>query len=165
MTSIESEIKIGNNKALTSLTGLDNVSYIGGDLNILLNEALTNCEILSICNYLANPNGVVTIQDNAIGCNSPEEVQDSCEANAVAIDEQYIRDNLILYPNPANQELNISAEGFIIDEVIIYTLTGQQVYAVRPKSETIDISTLPPGMYIVEVMVEGRKVMRKLLIE
>ena len=78
---------------------------------------------------------------------------------------QYIKDNLILYPNPANQELNISTEGLTIDKVAIYTLTGQQVYAIRSKSESIDISFLHPGMYIVEVAVEGRKFRRKLVVE
>lgn len=105
------------------------------------------------------------ILDNATGCNSPEEVQDSCEANAVMIDEQYIINNLALYPNPANQELNLSIEGLTIDEVVVYSLTGQQVYAFRPESETIDISTLPPGMYIVEVTVEGRKVGQKIMVQ
>jgi len=36
---------------------------------------------------------------------------------------------------------------------------------VRPEDGTIDISHLQPGMYIVEVTVEGRKVRQKLLVE
>jgi hypothetical protein len=73
--------------------------------------------------------------------------------------------DLLIYPNPARQELNISAEGYTIDDVSIYTLTGQKVLMIRPKGETIDISTLHTGMYIIEAMIDGRMVRRKLLVE
>lgn len=70
-----------------------------------------------------------------------------------------------LYPNPAHQELNISAEGHTIDGVNIYTLTGQQLLRKRPVNGTLDISALQPGMYIVEVSIENTRLRQKLLIE
>lgn len=190
LSFIEGDIFIGGNDALTSLTGLEGLTSIDGyisicdnaslasliglgniasstieSLSIGNNHYLSTCEVQSICDYLANPGGSVEIYDNAIGCNSPEEVQDSCIANGVNIDEQSIPDNVKLYPNPANQELNISTEGFALDQVAIYTLTGQQVLQERPVYGTIDISHLPPGMYIVEVSVENRSFRQKLLVE
>jgi len=159
-------IAIVYNDILTSLSGLDNIAAASMDsLLIYDNIALTTCEVLSVCNYLAIPGGTVAIHDNAIGCNSPEEVQDSCEANAVSIDEQYIKDNLELFPNPAHQELNISVEGYIIQDVRIYNLAGQQMIVVSPVSNKVDISSLQPGMYIVEVTVENTKVRQKLLVQ
>ncbi len=118
---------------------------------------------MSICNYLANPNGNIKIYNNTTGCDSPEEVQDSCYW--VSVDDNYVTNNLLLFPNPANQELNISVEGYSIDEVKIYTLTGQQVLRDIPVNGTIDISHLQPGMYIVEVVVANRKIRQKLLVE
>jgi len=173
LTTINGELQIGGwnpgyggNPLLTSLSGLNNVSAESiVDLTIKYNHSLSFCDIQSICDYLIAPNGEVSIAANAPGCNSPEEVQDSCEANVGYIDMKFSKDDIFIYPNPASQELNISAEGFNIDEVEIYTLTGQKVFNVTPKSETIDISPLPPGMYIVEVTVEVRKVRRKLLVE
>jgi hypothetical protein len=73
--------------------------------------------------------------------------------------------DFIIYPNPAKQEINIPVDGFAIGEVVIYTLSGQMVFAVTPENKTIDISTLQPGMYIVEVTVEGRKIRSKLLVQ
>ena len=73
--------------------------------------------------------------------------------------------SLLIYPNPAHQELNISTEGHTIDEVMIYTLKGQQVLRDRPVDGTIDISHLQSGMYIVEVTVENTRIRQKLLIE
>ena len=166
LTSIGGILRIRSNESLISLSGLDNIDTASiSDLRITYNPNLSKCQVESVCAYLANPNGYIEIYDNANGCNSPEEIQDSCVANAVRVDEQFIKDNLLLYPNPAHQELNISAEGFIIDAVSIYTLTGQQAMRHRPEGKRIDISTLQPGMYMVEVTIEGRKVRKKLVVE
>ena len=54
--------------------------------------------------------------------------------------------------------------GFVIDEVHIYTLTGQQVLHPRPDNTAIDISGLQTGMYIVEVTVENTRVRQKLIV-
>jgi len=166
VTSIGGYLKIRFNDALTSLSGLDNINPESiEDLKIEENQWLSDCAILSICNYLENPNGTIGIGSNATGCNSPEEVQDSCEAHAGMIYNVLSNNNLILFPNPAHQELNISIEGKNIDEVTIYTLTGQKVLQERPVNGTIDISTLQPGMYIVEVTIENTRIRQKLLVE
>ena len=157
---------IWDNHNLTSLSGIDNIE--ASTIHVLYiyqNYSLSYCEIQSLCDYLSPPFGETQIHDNAPGCNSPEEVLDSCEAHAGYIDIKISEDNLIIYPNPAYQELNISAEGFTIDEVAIFSPTGQQVYTIRPKNTTIDISSLSPGIYIVEVMVEARQVRQKLVVK
>lgn len=190
LSSISGNLEISLNNTLTNLAGMNKVSSIGGDLMLLENNALTSlagleyieaasienlyiaynpllsqCEIKSICDYLAAPNGIIDIQENAPGCDSPETVLDSCEDNSVVDDEQFIKDKLVLYPNPSSRELNISATGITINEVLIYTYTGQMVIAIRPENSTIDISTLQPGMYIVELTVDGSKFRQKLLVQ
>ena len=134
-------------------------------MHIFNNPNLSICHFKSICDYLNIPNGEISIHDNAPGCTNPEQVQDSCEAHAGFIDIELSKDDIIIYPNPARQKLNITVEGFTINEILIYTITGRQIYAIRPESESIDISDLHPGMYIVEVTVEGRKIRRKLLVQ
>ncbi len=157
---------IAGNPNLTTLSGIDNIASNSIDsLNIIGNYSLTNCEVQSICDYLISLGGIANIHDNSPGCNSPEEVQDSCIANAVLIDEQYIKDKLELYPNPASQELNISAQGHTIDDVSIYTLTGQKVLQQRPVNGPVYISDLQPCMYIVEVTIENIKLRQKLLVQ
>ena len=79
--------------------------------------------------------------------------------------QYYSVPELLIYPNPARSELYISAERFTIEEVTIYTLTGQQTMKLRQVVDAINISHLHNGMYIVEVMIEGKKVRRKLVIE
>lgn len=103
LTSIGGSLFIESNNGLTSLTELNNVTFIGGSLNINYNNALTNltgldninagsidnlmisenhslstCEVQSVCDYLASPNGTIEINDNATGCNNQLEVQARC---------------------------------------------------------------------------------------
>jgi hypothetical protein len=78
LTSIGGNLEIGYNDSLTSLTGLENVASIGNNISIRFNDTLSTCEVESICNYLASPNGTVAIYNNANGCNNPPEVANAC---------------------------------------------------------------------------------------
>ncbi len=79
LTLISGPVEIYFNNSLASLSGLDNIiSDSIQRLSVIHNSSLTTCEIASICDYLSDPNGVVTIFDNASGCNSPPEIATSC---------------------------------------------------------------------------------------
>ncbi|MCK9423664.1 MAG: T9SS type A sorting domain-containing protein [Bacteroidales bacterium] len=185
LTSIGGNLGIAKN-SLTDLTGLDNVTSIGGNLYIWINEMLTSltgldsivpesidslfissnpvlsgCEVRSICNYLADPNGYNYIQDNASGCNSPEEVLAAC---AVSVEDIDLADQYSLFPNPTGNSVTISSKNSEnISEFVIYLQTGQKVIRGKPVNNILDISKLQPGMYIVE-LVSGQWKIRKILI-
>jgi len=189
LTSIGGGITISENMALTNLTGLENLASVGEGfhiynnnvlsnisalknidastitgLSIYSNSSLSSCEAESICEYLASSNGYVYIDNNAPGCNSVEEVEEDCED--LSIKEYNADDNFILYPNPAHSEVSLEMlDGNVIEQIFIYSLAGQEVISESYSIDIIDISSLPPGMYIVEVTVEGRKVRQRLLIE
>ena len=79
LTHVGGEIEIVNNSSLTSLTGLDNIDQTSlTNIGIYLNSALSDCEVQSICSYLQNPNGIVSIYNNAGGCDNPAEITNSC---------------------------------------------------------------------------------------
>ncbi len=81
ISSVNGDLAIVNNDILTELDGLDNIS--AGtimNLNISGNPLLTACKVMSICNYVANPNGVIEIHDNATGCNNIEEIEEACSS-------------------------------------------------------------------------------------
>jgi hypothetical protein len=61
--------------------------------------------------------------------------------------------NLKVYPNPANDVLNISANGEI-SNVTILTLDGKVVLS--SSSSTINVSELTSGMYIYQVIVNDK---------
>jgi len=108
LNSVGSELKINHNSSLTNLDGLQSLpSDSISNLTILQNSSLATCEVECICNYLANPNGIVTIYNNAIGCNNPTEVANaggitlSClpYGNYYLLTQSEIDDFQINYPN------------------------------------------------------------------
>jgi len=176
VTSIGGELRIGDNGALSSLAGLDNVTSVGGNLIIYLNAVLSSlagldninaetienlgiynnqwlsgCAILSICNYLANPNGITDISDNATGCNSPEEILDSCEAIGVNIDEQFIADKLVIYPNPSQTSITIETPTTPNKNttLTICSLKGQELITqkITGLQTVVDVSGLAHGVW------------------
>lgn len=103
LTSIAGDLNIRGNQSLTSISELDNLNKIVGELKIEYNPSLTslyglnhlnndslnkiticnndslsNCDAISICNYLSNPTGSVNIYKNAPGCNTPPEIANDC---------------------------------------------------------------------------------------
>jgi len=160
-------LSITRNHNLTSLSALNNVTFTGGGLEIRFNDTLSECEILSICNYLANPNGEVSIESNNIGCNSPEEVQDSCIANAVTVGEIDRYQNISIYPNPTHSSITIElpTQSFKNTFLTISNTNGQQLITqpiIEPQTE-IDISYLPTGIYIVKVWNDKDVMVRKVI--
>jgi len=61
--------------------------------------------------------------------------------------------NVNVYPNPANDVLNISTNGEISD-IVISTLDGKVVH--KSQETSIDVSKLNGGMYIYQVTVNGK---------
>ena len=129
LNSIGGDLTIYSNDTINSLTGLENIDAgtISG-LNINHNSSLSTCEVQSICDYLANPNGTIEIYDNAPGCNSVEEVEEACET--VSIDEVSFNGNIITSPNPFTTSTTLSYELQQPEKVFfsIYNQMGQLVY-------------------------------------
>ncbi len=78
LTSIGGDLVINENYSLNTITGLDNLAYIGGNLTVTNNPSLLDCEAEYICEYLSNPIGSINIYNNAGGCNNPVELADNC---------------------------------------------------------------------------------------
>jgi len=152
LTSIGGYLLIEGNPSLTSLSGLDNVTSIGGYLWIEGNDVLTSlsgldniesstienlyisnnyslstCEVQSICDYLAEPNGDIWIENNAEECNSQQEVEEAC---ASSINEIDLLKGLTITPNPFTTSTTLSYELKQPEKVSlrIYSQMGKQVY-------------------------------------
>lgn len=75
-----------------------------------------------------------------------------------------VLDKINIYPNPANDILNItSAEGANIK---IFNLTGQEIMNIDSSSEIqkINISNLEQGIYVVQIIKDNNTVTRKITI-
>ncbi len=74
-----------------------------------------------------------------------------------------------LFPNPAISKITISSQAQIINQITIYDLKGSAVISnknLNTLSNDINISTLTPGLYISEIIVEnGSRFTQKLVIK
>ena len=173
LTAIGGYLLLRNNDALTSLAGLENIEAESiMELGILENNQLTECEVQSICDFLASPNGFVLIDQNAPGCNSQQEVQEACWI--VHIEEgQTTEDQYNFYPNPVTASAKLSGEfssGGTVNICIFNTIglcikswefasqqTGQQEF-------TLNLNELQPGIYFLRMQV-GNEVMTKKVVK
>jgi hypothetical protein len=162
VTLIDGYIAIENNDNLISLSGLENIdanSII--DINIFDNNSLSYCDVYSICQYLASPNGTIEIHDNAPGCNSQEEVEAAC---LTSIRDNIAKEEITLFPNPATSFITINVTGGQpIAEAIIYNHLGQKALVAVPVNNTVDVSTLKSGIYFIEVATKEWKGRTKLI--
>lgn len=149
LDSICGNLTIGWNDLLPTLSGIDSLnSGSFQNLYIRANHSLTECDVQSICVYLTSPNGTVLIFDNASGCNSRDEIQSLCQTD--------IQDNskpkFTVYPNPANEFINICIENNEhIERISIYNQFGQVVLQINQDINHINTSNLQPGIYFIEL--------------
>jgi pectate lyase len=82
------------------------------------------------------------------------------------------RDPVIVFPNPVSGSLNVVPEGNMntISSISIYNILGQKKMALDcrqmingPERYTIDLSSLSPGIYYIQIQVNGDVVVRKII--
>jgi hypothetical protein len=154
VTSINGILGISGAYYLTSLSGLNNIDAASiSDLYITNCPLLSECEVKSICDYLADPNGEIYISDNAYRCNSQAEILDACET--VAIIDQNLEPVFKIYPNPANKYLFVDNQSsYKIDKILIYNILGQIISSQDYMQPRIDVSGLDQGIYILEIIAD-----------
>lgn len=80
--------------------------------------------------------------------------------------ESILDDQIKIYPNPVNDILHISFEEFP-DELKIINALGQTVYnqGLQPNIQTIDVSELDPGIYLLIARYDHTTVQKRIIIE
>ena len=168
LTHIGGSILVDENNSLQSLSGIDNIEAESiQNLSITYNPQLSTCEVQSVCDYLANPNGDIQIYVNATGCNNSVEVTEAC---TVGIPEKASDTPLTAYPNPFTTSTTIEYEltepshvqltiynaigETIYEAVDCLMLQGMHTFTWRPEG-------LPEGMYYAVLRsVEGVSVVK-----
>jgi hypothetical protein len=165
LDSIGPTLMIDGNNSLWSLHGIDSIepSTIG-DLLIYENPLLSECDVQSICDYLANTVHYADIYSNAPGCMNEVEIEEACEPEYLS--DPGIISGISVYPVPAGKEICISGDYPVtINEITLYNETGQQVSRQLFTGEPIDVSTLKPGFYIIELKTSQGFFRRKIIIQ
>jgi hypothetical protein len=115
-------------------------------------------------NYTALQNGLYTVEVTGNGCTV---ISDPVTFVGISI---VGKKDLIIYPNPVNKNL-ILANLPLHSVVDIYNVIGSKIMAVQPEGRnakqeaTIDVSTLPKGVYFLKLQTEKETVVRKFVRE
>lgn len=153
LTHVGNQLWIFNNDDLTSLSGLDNIDENSiSELWIYDNPSLSNCAVQSICDYLANPNGIIAITNNAQGCYNQQQIENACAT--IGVELLTPQPSITIYPNPVLTTITI--ENTTKGIITIYTIGGQQLLQqeITEPSTTINVSGLKNGVYFVRLMGE-----------
>lgn len=107
--------------------------------------------------------------DNEGACNSSSALSTIVSLGsltALPVAKQNI-ENFSTYPNPVvNGEFMINTANNSVKDVQIYNMLGKQVYAQKIEaSQSVDVSNLNTGIYILKVLEEGKTATRKLVIK
>ena len=172
LKTINGNLWLQSNPLLASLQGLDDIDpgSITG-IYIFNNDKLSVCEVESVCAYLANPSGATFFENNTIGCKSAEEVLDSCEANAVSVDEHHLFENLSISPNPFTTSTTLSFRLEKPENVqfTVYNVQSEIVFEMQERQDKGEqeiiwnAEGLPAGMYFIRLQTGDKIVGRKLL--
>lgn len=176
LNTINGELEIGGgypsdgNPSLTDISALENLAEASiTNLKIRYNSSLSTCAVKSICEYLANPNGFFLINDNAPGCNSPEEVGEACLTSIVNYPETI---EFEISPNPVTDfaEISLNKPESEFAEICLYNTKGICIKSWKLKSSHADnktyylsLSNVPSGFYLLRIQIGNEMVTRKLI--
>lgn len=74
--------------------------------------------------------------------------------------------NITLYPNPTKDFVNIESKAEIINSYILYNMGGQIIIKsekIKTKSEKLNLSSLPKGVYVIKVITDKNSYTRKVI--
>jgi hypothetical protein len=74
-------------------------------------------------------------------------------------------DEIKLYPNPAWEYSDITIKARQVPHtIVIYNKLGQKVLILHPLDNTFNILGLEPGAYVVELLFQPNRVLRRLIV-
>ncbi len=127
---------------ITPLNSLTNLKW----LILGWNSNLSWCSVDIICRNLDNPEFILEVDWNAKGCRNKEEIREGCISGT----RSFIETNLInISPQPVTDVLNISGLSEDTPYMII-NMVGDRVMS-GMAYESIDLSSLPAGMYVLQL--------------
>lgn len=160
LNTVNGQIYIGFNDSLSTLSGLDNINPNSfTELTIRDNPNLSFCEVQSICNYLSIPSNSATITGNTGDCSNRAFIEHNC--SILNTEWNILTSSISLQPNPTNDKVYISGIEQHPVEISVFTLTGIPVLTTIINE--IDLSSLPSGLYLVNVIIQNQCWQTKLI--
>ena len=99
---------------------------------------------------------------------SVPEIKEKIKSRVTSIDETNIDKHLTIYPNPANDQLTIKSDIYLIHNVIIYDISGRLVNSINDinnRNIVVDLSSFMSGIYNILINLENGQTSSKIVIE
>ncbi|MBQ7550585.1 MAG: T9SS type A sorting domain-containing protein, partial [Bacteroidales bacterium] len=74
--------------------------------------------------------------------------------------------NIVIFPNPADENMMISAEGIILNEITLFDHSGRKVLheMVNQSTISLNVATLAPGVYLMQIASDTGLITKKVVI-
>jgi hypothetical protein len=92
-----------------------------------------------------------------------------CNYTNVGIDESMIEEQIIIYPNPARDKIEVRSDEFGIEKIAVFDLQGRKLiekhFPLEKNNAEILVSELLPGTYLCIISAANQEIVRKILIQ
>lgn len=112
--------------------------------------------------FMATETGDYAVVVSENGCTDTSDCVSVTVVN-VGVKDSY-QNNMSIYPNPTSGVVIISELQLNSDEVIIFDVSGKEVFRILPSSTSIDLSLLDEGVYFLEIQ-RSNEILRGKLIK
>lgn len=72
----------------------------------------------------------------------------------IGLQNSVLSENIKLYPNPTTSTLNFDSKGLEVNSIMISDVTGKVIKSISSVSNTIDVSSLVNGLYIIQIQTD-----------
>lgn len=158
-------------KQLNLKTGATDVSNLNIDISVNPNNLQGNSQktsssgqfCIKVTDEAAATAGTGVYSSwNITAINNPYLFSETCALNTIEFNQELVS----IYPNPANDILNIEANNLEFDAIKIFNLQGQLVKVFNDLDmETLDVSDLKKGLYFIALKSDRGEVIKKIIKE
>jgi hypothetical protein len=170
----------------TSCSGYSGCGYIAGNIDYsnsfynTLEECLSNCAEPNTCvdsTLINNAVDCIALYDPVCGCDGVT-YGNSCEAiyyhgivhftaGECGVGVNELMEQIEIFPNPTSGLIQINADLGGRKELTVMTVSGQSVLedSFLSKKKTLDLSSLPAGMYLVKLTSKEGNVTQRIIKE
>ena len=121
------------------------------NVTVVYNNSLPNALFENVTRFYFD-NGDLVLDQNGVTSNIPVTTIQRLELDAVSSVQSWEDNSILLYPNPTSDKLYFSTNKEQIVQVRVYSMNGQLLFSQQlSTSESIDVSTLSKGMYIIKI--------------
>ena len=161
---VASKIEDSNSNYRVLLYSMTNKTLTKGGLSILNFPVFISSNV-SEGNYNFNFSNVIitNIENIDISSLALESGQLTVIGTSLSVEGQELERSIQLYPNPVKDILSIKSKAIVISKIAIYSVLGKKIKEVKSNFESIGISNLSNGLYIIRIFSDKGSITKRII--